>query len=287
MRAYWRVSPAFWNDEKVAAWNDDTRLLALYLLTCPHRTTEGLFRLPRGYIQEDLGWSPQRLGKPFAELLREGFIEYDEDTKVCLIVNALEYQAPENGNQVTSALRELDLLPDTPLLQRFLTVAETHCERLAERLPERFRKPLPEGFGKPPAPAPAPTPTPKPSPSPATDEEFSTFWTLYPKKVGKGDARKAYKNARKRADAATIYAGLEAQAFLMAQKEKQYIPNPSTWLNQDRWEDVEEVTKPETNGKGRANRIAKALEMYPTMGDDAQAFCNADEWEDVMKQVTT
>ena len=55
-RSYWRVTPAFWGDEKVAGWNDDTRLLALYLLTCEHRTLEGLFRLPKGYIMADDLW---------------------------------------------------------------------------------------------------------------------------------------------------------------------------------------------------------------------------------------
>ena len=44
---YHKVSPRFWADEKVLRWNDDAKMLALYLLTCPHRTTEGLFRLPK------------------------------------------------------------------------------------------------------------------------------------------------------------------------------------------------------------------------------------------------
>ncbi len=148
-RTYWRIAPAFWSDEKVAAWGDDSRLLALYILTSPHRTLEGLFRLPRGYILADLGWTPERLAEPFAQLLQDGFIEYDERTHVCLIVNALEYQAPNNPNQVTAALNLLEEVPATPLFARLFQQAQRFCQRLAEGLAERF----PERLGQPPTPA--------------------------------------------------------------------------------------------------------------------------------------
>ena len=48
---YFRVSPAIW---RARTWTDDMRLLACYLLTSPHRTLEGLFILPKGYICADL-----------------------------------------------------------------------------------------------------------------------------------------------------------------------------------------------------------------------------------------
>lgn len=53
---YNRISTKFWTDEKVLQWDNETRLLALYLLTCSHKTTEGLFRLPKQYICADLEW---------------------------------------------------------------------------------------------------------------------------------------------------------------------------------------------------------------------------------------
>ncbi|MBN1319622.1 MAG: hypothetical protein JXA87_02170 [Thermoleophilia bacterium] len=161
-RTYWRVSPAFWSDEKVTGadgrepWSDDTKLLALYLLTCEHRTLEGLFRLPKGYILEDLGWTPERLAQPFAQLLADGFIEYDERARLCLIVNALDYQTPDNPNQTTAAIRLLEDLPKSPLFARLFEQAKRFYQPLAERLRERLPERLEERFGKPPAPAPAP-----------------------------------------------------------------------------------------------------------------------------------
>lgn len=146
-RSYWRIAPAFWGDEKVATWNDDTRLLALYLLTCEHRTLEGLFRLPMGYIQADLGWSAERLAEPFAQLLRDGFIEYDATVRVCLVVNALSYQSPENPNQVAAGLKVLEELPDTRLFARLFEQAQRFSQRFAEGLAQRF----PQRLGQPPA----------------------------------------------------------------------------------------------------------------------------------------
>lgn len=150
---YYRVSPAFWSDPKVIAWDDDTRLLALYILTCEHRTTEGLFRLPKQYILADLEWSAEQLAEPFRRLLEDGFIEYDEAAKVMLIVKALAYQAPANPNGVKHAVAAVAKVPKTPLYARFYALAEQYSERLHEGLPE----PL----GEPPAPAPAPAPAPE------------------------------------------------------------------------------------------------------------------------------
>lgn len=160
---YYKVGPSFWLDHD---WNDDERLAALYLLTCPHRTTEGLFRMPLTYAATDMGWELSRFKAAFSRLLTDGFVEYDDQASVVLIVSALKWQAPENPNQVKAALRAIDKLPETPLLSRFRTLAETLCPRLAEGLREPFAEPfaepfrepfgepLAEGFAEPPTPTP-------------------------------------------------------------------------------------------------------------------------------------
>jgi hypothetical protein len=162
---YHRIDPRFWTDPAVRGWSDDAKLLALYLLTCPHRTTEGLFRLPKAYIQADLEWSAERLAEPFAELLAErngepGFIAYDERAQVVLLRDALKDQPPQNDNQVTAALRSLDELPATHLTCEFKQLAERFCQRLAKRLPEGFGQGLREPIPDPPALTPALTPAP-------------------------------------------------------------------------------------------------------------------------------
>lgn len=76
------------------------------------------------------------------------------------------------------------------------------------------------------------------------EERFSMFWAAYPKKRDKARARRSFfkiKNIEKIFP--VMMQALEKQkASADWQKANgQYIPNPSTWLNGERWEDVEQV----------------------------------------------
>ena len=79
------------------------------------------------------------------------------------------------------------------------------------------------------------------------DERFERFWSVYPKKVGKGAAKAAFMKIKPSQDLTDkmVEAVRVASKSIQWQKEKgQYIPNPSTWLNQGRWEDSMEVEPP-------------------------------------------
>lgn len=67
--------------------------------------------------------------------------------------------------------------------------------------------------------------------------EFDSFWQSYPRKVGKQAAMKAYAKALKSTTHEQIMSGLEELRTQVAGKDPQYIPHPTTWLNQGRWED--------------------------------------------------
>jgi len=136
-----KVASNFWGDKKVRSWNNDTIFLALYLLTSPHKRTEGLFRLPKGYIAADLNWDLKRLEKPFAKLIEDGFIKYDEEVEVIFIVNALKYQVPENPNQEKAAIKKLKALPETDLLDEFIEKTKKYRKVFTKRLRKEFREP--------------------------------------------------------------------------------------------------------------------------------------------------
>lgn len=76
--------------------------------------------------------------------------------------------------------------------------------------------------------------------STAQEERFAEFWKAYPKKVGKGAALKAYGKIKPSAE---LHRSMLEAIAIQKQSEQwqknrgQYIPNPSTWLNQSRWED--------------------------------------------------
>lgn len=97
-------------------------------------------------------------------------------------------------------------------------------------------------------PTPAPTPTPKdqdlspavPAESARTDDGFKAFWEAYPRRIGKGDAEKAWKKLRPSlALQELILAAIDRQRRSRQWREDngKYIPHPATWLRQKRWDD--------------------------------------------------
>ena len=82
---------------------------------------------------------------------------------------------------------------------------------------------------------------------------FSEFWEAYPRKVGKPVAEKAYLKAVKKFDPGLILRGLLSTAAEWDRQgiEKQFIPHPSTWLNQHRFNDA---PSDQTSGKDANGR---------------------------------
>lgn len=71
-------------------------------------------------------------------------------------------------------------------------------------------------------------------------QEFVAFWQVYPRKVGKDAAWRAWaKRNGTRPPVADIIAAVESQkqGEQWQRDGGQYIPNPATWLNQGRWAD--------------------------------------------------
>jgi hypothetical protein len=96
----------------------------------------------------------------------------------------------------------------------------------------------------------------------AREDAFDVFWAAYPRKVGKGAARKAFAKLPA-AVFPLLVPAVEAQK-LSAQWRKnggEYIPNPATWLNQERWDDK----LPDT---GTANAKAQELDDFYSMTQD-------------------
>lgn len=146
MSSYHKVSRLFWKDPKVRAWLKDgehlTVNLALYMLTCDHKNSEGLFWLPKAYVEADLALEADQVGEQMARLLSEDFIEYDEAAEVVFLPNALRYHEPKSERQLKGAISALQRVPHTDLFLRFVAAAETHSPPLAEEIRKHFRERL-------------------------------------------------------------------------------------------------------------------------------------------------
>lgn len=107
------------------------------------------------------------------------------------------------------------------------------------------------------------------------EELFNQFWTVYPKKVSKQTAKKAFMKKDNFDYMPDIQEVIQKINLLSVTdkwtKDKgQYIPNPATWLNAHGWEDEVELSDYD-----KAKAIAKAngmsmTELYQQMNGGAK-----------------
>jgi hypothetical protein len=84
-------------------------------------------------------------------------------------------------------------------------------------------------------------------------ESFEKFWNLYPKRIAKADALKAWIKATKRKPADELIALTKAYSESKL-PDMTYIPYPASWLNKELYESVE-VTETEPVSKPIFGRI--------------------------------
>jgi hypothetical protein len=94
---------------------------------------------------------------------------------------------------------------------------------------------------------------------------FDKFWEVYPRKIGKAAALKAFEKASKKTEPELI---IEKVILWVSQgilPEMQFIPHPTTWLNQGRWEDDLEATSQKRNASTiAADIINRSASMNTT-----------------------
>lgn len=149
-RAYGVIQTAFWTDERTRGLSSNGKLFAAYLLSGPHTNAIGCFRLPPGYVAEDLGWSTETVSETIAETVSKGFLRRCERTGFIFIRNFLRYNPIQNPNVGKSVAPFVEAVPRNAMFyEEFLAAVEPYAERLPKGLMERLRKPLPEGYAEP------------------------------------------------------------------------------------------------------------------------------------------
>lgn len=114
--------------------------------------------------------------------------------------------------------------------------------------------------------------------APAYDELFAEFWSVYPRKIAKPKALKAFQKLRPdRELLGLMLAALERQkrSDRWKEAEGQFIPYPATWLNDRRWEDQTTVLGT-TTARGPENSSFDAQELQDRILRD---FMRADDPE--------
>ena len=93
---------------------------------------------------------------------------------------------------------------------------------------------------------------------------FDEFWSLYPRKIAKATARKAWaKLSAEQQLMAAKAIDAHCQYWSAKETELEFIPHPATWLNAERWED-ELVIEPKKTKESKEW-------MFSNEGIDAKA----------------
>ena len=110
------------------------------------------------------------------------------------------------------------------------------------------------------------------------EQQFEQFWQLYPRKAGKKAAKKAWMDVKPdNVLFSTIITAIDAANQYWQQQGtlQKHIPHPSTWLNEERWEDEYPVAQPldmpellSNSNKMGGNRNAIIGTDYTIGGDD-------------------
>lgn len=95
-------------------------------------------------------------------------------------------------------------------------------------------------------------------------DQFEDWWKHYPRKVAKGDARKAYQKALKKVSHETLVLAAKAFSASVADTDPRFICHPATWLNGERWSDEtvrHRIAAAEpSNGNGDAKKRLREIQ---------------------------
>lgn len=115
---------------------------------------------------------------------------------------------------------------------------------------------------------------------------FERWYATYPRKVGKGAAFKAFERARKAKtlpDIDELVQITERYAIFAKTLDPQFIPHPSTWLNEARYDDEQ----PQQQAVGAAPVSSRLMEWLEARGvtlDEYNSRKSDGAWLDALKQ---
>ena len=232
----------FWDEPAFDRLHIDSKMVLFYLFANPFRGLHRINRINVKVCSAHTGLTVEHIQKGIEQLVEEGFILFHPEGWYLLLKNYVE---PAKGRFTKQAIeKEESEIPDY--------VKEFFAEKLREKeqvgyrydtgiIPEYIYNNKDKNKDK----------DKKEGQKNDLDFDplFDLFWDEYPRKVKKQVAREKFKKVLKGSkDPEKLFeAIMEALRRYKKTKqwqEKEFIPHPTTWLNQRRWEDEIEVIEP-------------------------------------------
>lgn len=136
---YRQVDPKKWIDEKHRGMSDRARVLFDYFLTSHIRgPAPGIFVFSISHTASVFCRSKNAIKKAFNELFRLELFDFDDQTSVIKLKNALKYNPPLSPNHKKQYIESLEFIPNCKLKSDYI-------EELSKYFNETSNKPLVEG----------------------------------------------------------------------------------------------------------------------------------------------
>jgi hypothetical protein len=294
MARYRKIDTRMWADAKFRTLSSPMpsgKYLWIALLTGPHTTSlPGLFRIGEMALAEELGWSLEGFRQAFDELFREGLASADWSARVVWIPNAIKYNPPDNPNVVKGWRDSWDEVPECSLKVEAYQRLKTFTKGLGEGFAKAFVEGCAQGltnqeqeqeqeqdintFPQTSFAEPRAVLSEERKNSNPTDAQTEQLYSLYPRKRGKVDAKKAIQKAARMVmagDADHPAMQLEEALKYLAERvtlyaecvrgcDPDFIPYPATWFNSGSfWDDERDWDK---KPKGKAPAVVALPDNY-------------------------
>lgn len=261
------VDVDFWNDEKVMdMFSPEDKLFFLYLLTNPHTTQLGIYAINPKHISFELGYTVESVNVLLDRFENKyDIIKYSYETKEIAVKNFLKHSIVKGGAPVRDCLvRELRAVKNRDLISFVFAhikqsehINETvkgvisdyeetngevdYCYDKRKSTKKKINENVNENENENENDVSCNDSSNESSPKkPSIEEEFETLWKLYPRKLGKTNALKAYTKARKKADIFDLVkTGIENYKNQIKREKikTEFIKHGSTWFNNECWND--------------------------------------------------
>src|SRR3990167_238199 len=219
------IDTKFWSDNYVTELDPLERYLFLYFISNEHTSLCGIYEIPLRVMAFETGLDVDMLKKILGRFERDNKIMYRDGW--IAIKNFIKNQV-KNPSVLEGIDRELTDVPselkgyiNTPSIQTDPTLTPGKLGKV------KLSKVM----------------------SNEDEENFEKFWTEYPKKIAKKEAKKVFIKVCP-IDKTELMAGLAKwkKSEQWTKDKGRFIPHPTTWLNQERWNDEVEI-KTEINSK--------------------------------------
>ena len=250
--SYVKLYRRFWNSRKVreviAKYGRDTALVYVHLLTTPRGNHTGCFQAHPQDLADQTGMSKQTYMKHARHLRHEWLCWHDEAFDIWYITTALEQNPPDNHYALIRLIKYLKPLPESRLvglaaqwLRWYADVKGWSRNKKFERFRSEWLPMLDsiEHSTRYPYTVSDTVYVNDSDNDTAYEESFERFWKAWPKR--KGSKSKALKKWIKIAPdeefAAHIIEAVKKQSKgkQWTEKNGQYIPHVTTWLNGKEW----------------------------------------------------